>query len=82
LPQRWDELQGLFQQVQPPEYFAELFARTGAPFTLEAFRLPEAEFMLAALNSRAIRERITVLDLAAHAGVLEAAAEETLNLLR
>ncbi len=82
LPQRWDELQALFQQVQPPEYFAELFARTGAPFNLEAFRLTEEEFMLAALNSRAIRERITVLDLAAHAGVLETAAQETLNLLR
>ncbi len=82
LPEKWDELQALFQQVQPPEYFAELFARTGAPFNLEAFRLTEEEFMLAALNSRAIRERITVLDLAAHAGVLEAAAQETLNLLR
>ncbi len=82
LPHHWDELQMLFQQVRPPEYFTRLFAGTGAPFTLEAFRLSEEEFMLAALNSRAIRERITVLDLAAHAGVLEAAAEETLNLLR
>lgn len=82
LPERWDELQALFQQVQPPEYFADLFARTGAPFNLEAFRLTEEEFMLAALNSRAIRERITVLDVAAHAGVLEAAAQETLDLLR
>ena len=82
LPEKWDELQTLFHQVQPPEYFADLFARTGAPFNLEAFRLTEEEFMLAALNSRAIRERITVLDLAAHAGVLEAAARETLALLR
>lgn len=81
LPQKWDELQTLFQQVQPPEYFADLFARTGAPFSLEAFRLSKDEFMLAALNSRAIRERITVLDLAAHAGVLEAAAEDALQLL-
>jgi len=82
LPQQWDQLLELFQQVQSPEYFAELFARTGAPFNLEAFRLTEDEFMLAALNSRAIRERITVLDLAAHTGVLEAAAEDTLQLLR
>ncbi len=82
LPQKWDELQTLFQQVQSPEYFADLFARTGAPFNLEAFRLSKDEFMLAALNSRAIRERITVLDLAAHAGVLEAAAEDALQLLR
>ncbi|MCD6186782.1 MAG: iron-containing alcohol dehydrogenase [Desulfuromusa sp.] len=82
LPQKWDELQTLFQQVQSPEYFADLFARTGAPFNLEAFRLSKDEFMLAALNSRAIRERITVLDLAAHAGVLEAAAADALQLLR
>ncbi|WP_321367879.1 iron-containing alcohol dehydrogenase [uncultured Desulfuromusa sp.] len=82
LPQKWDALQDLFQQVQPPEYFAELFARTGAPFNLSAFRLTEEEFILAALNSRAIRERITVLDLAANAGVLEAATEDALLLLR
>jgi glycerol-1-phosphate dehydrogenase [NAD(P)+] len=82
LPQKWDQLQTLFAQVQPPEYFTELFARTGAPFNLEAFRLTEDEFILAALNSRAIRERITVLDLAAHAGVLETAAHDTLQLLR
>ena len=82
LPQKWDQLQTLFAQVQPPEYFAELFARTGAPFNLKAFRLTEDEFILAALNSRAIRERITVLDLAAHAGVLEAATEDALQLLR
>ncbi len=81
LPQKWDELQTLFRQVQPPEYFADLFVRTGAPFNLEAFRLSKDEFMLAALNSRAIRERITVLDLAAHAGVLEAATEDALHLL-
>ncbi|MDX2494916.1 MAG: iron-containing alcohol dehydrogenase [Desulfuromusa sp.] len=81
LPERWGELQALFQQVQPPEYFADLFARTGAPFNLDAFRLTKDEFILAALNSRAIRERITVLDLAAHAGVLEAATEDALQLL-
>lgn len=82
LPQHWEKLQSLFRQVRPPEYFAAQFARTGAPFNLEAFRLTEDEFLLAALNSRAIRERITVLDLAAHAGVLEAAAKDTLQLLR
>ncbi|MFK5927788.1 MAG: iron-containing alcohol dehydrogenase [Desulfuromusa sp.] len=82
LPEKWTELQTLFRHVQSPEYFADLFARTGAPFNLEAFRLTEEEFILAAMNSRAIRERITVLDLAAHAGVLEAATEDALQLLR
>ncbi len=82
LPQKWDKLQSLFRQVQSPDYFADLFARTGAPFNLEALQLSKDELMLAAINSRAIRERITVLDLAAHAGVLEAAAEDALQLLR
>lgn len=82
LPQHWDSLQPLFQQVQGPEYFVDLFTRTGAPFNLEAFRLSQEEFLLAAINSRAIRDRITVLDLAAHAQVLDLAAADALQLLR
>lgn len=82
LPQYWDELQNLFCRVRPPEYFVDLFKRVGAPFSLGAFNLTRDEFSLAALNARTIRERITVLDFAAHAGVLEAAAEDALNLLQ
>jgi glycerol-1-phosphate dehydrogenase [NAD(P)+] len=81
LPAHWAELQALFRKVESPEYFVDLFVRTGAPFTLDAFRLSSEKFLLAALNSRAIRERITVLDFAAHAQVLEAAAMDTLKLL-
>jgi glycerol-1-phosphate dehydrogenase [NAD(P)+] len=44
--------------------------------------LSQEEFLLAAINSRAIRDRITVLDLAAHAQVLDLAAQDTLKLLR
>ncbi len=82
LPQYWDDLQLLFKKIRSPEYFVDLFARTGAPFNLKAFRLTKEEFLLAALQSRAIRDRITVLDLAAHAEVLELAAEDALKLLR
>lgn len=82
LPQHWASLQALFERVQSPEYFVDLFARTGAPFNLQAFRLSQEEFLLAAINSRAIRDRITVLDLAAHAQVLDLAAQDTLKLLR
>ncbi len=81
LPDHWPQLQGLFRQVRSPEFFADLFSRVGAPFSLESLRLSREEFLLAALNGRTIRERITVLDFAAHARVLEAAADETLALL-
>lgn len=81
LPKRWTELVPLFRQVRPPDDFLELFKRTGLDFSLTSLRLSADEFLLAALNGRAIRSRITVLDLASHAGVLEAAAEETLALL-
>jgi glycerol-1-phosphate dehydrogenase [NAD(P)+] len=81
LPQHWAELVGLFRQVRPPAYFLDLFQRTGLDFSLASLRLSPDEFLLAAHNGRAIRSRITVLDLAAHAGVLNAAAEETLALL-
>lgn len=82
LPQHWHSLQALFRQVRGPEYFVDLFTRTGAPFNLEVFRLSREEFLLAAINSRAIRDRVTVLDLAAHAQVLDLAAEDALKLLR
>ena len=49
--------------------------------TLASLNIPEDEFYLAAVSARTIRSRITVLDIAAHAGVLRAAAEETIALL-
>lgn len=81
LPKNWDRLRKRFAAVRSPEFFLDLIRRTGFPMTLEALRLSKAEFLLAALSARAIRERITVLDLAAHAGILEASAEETAGLL-
>lgn len=81
LPANWDRLQGLFSQVRPPEFFVDLFRRTGIPFTLANLQLTSEDFLLSARNSRTIRERITVLDFAAHAQVLEAATQDALKLL-
>jgi len=81
VPQHWESLQKLFSLVRPPQYFSDLFTRVGTPFTLEAFRLDQEEFVLAARNSRAIRNRITVLDFAAHCEVLESSIEDVLKLL-
>ena len=81
LLQQWDRLQPLFAAVRKPEFFLDLIRRTGFPMTLDAIRLSPEEFKTAALTARTIRERITVLDVAAHAGVLEAAVEEAVGLM-
>ncbi len=81
LPRHWAELVTHFRQVRSAEYFLDLFRRTGLDFSLTTLKLSADEFLLAARNGRAIRSRITVLDLADHAGVLEDAAEATLALL-
>lgn len=81
LPQHWSELVTLFRTVMPPAHFLDLFRRTGFDFSLASLRLSADEFLLAAHHGRAIRSRVTVLDLAAHAGVLDEAAAETLRLL-
>jgi hypothetical protein len=49
--------------------------------TLESLNISKDEFLLAALSSRTIRERITILDISAHAGILKEAAEEAIELL-
>jgi glycerol-1-phosphate dehydrogenase [NAD(P)+] len=81
LPQKWPQISPLLATVPPAKVFLERIRRTGYPMTLSTLNLKSEEFMLAALYARTIRERITVLDLAAHAGVLEAAAEDALELL-
>ena len=77
LPAKWNELQKRFAAVRSADFFLNLIRRTGFPMTLDSLRLSKAEFIQAALTARTIRERITVLDLAAHGNILEAAAEET-----
>lgn len=81
LPRHWDRLQPLFAAVRKPGFFLGLIRRTGFPMTLGAVRLTPEEFKTAALTARTIRERITVLDVAAHAGVLESAVEEAAMLM-
>lgn len=81
LPAGWDRISAIISTVPPARTFFSRIRRTGYSMTLDALDLTAEEFLLAARNARAIRERITVLDLAAHAGVLEAAAKETLSLL-
>lgn len=82
LPSRWEKIQHLCGQVRGPEYYLSLFRRTGFPLTLDSLDLSEDEFFLAALSARTIRERLTVLDLAAQLGVLEQATHEVAALLQ
>ncbi|MEW6267200.1 MAG: iron-containing alcohol dehydrogenase [Thermodesulfobacteriota bacterium] len=82
LPPNWEKIQRLCGQVRGPEYYLHLFRRTGFPLTLDSLDLSEDEFLLAALSARTIRERLTVLDLAAQLGVLEQTAHEVAALLQ
>jgi len=82
LPEKWTAVRSLCRQVQTPEYYRDRMRRTGFALTLTALNLSVEEFLLAATTARAIRERITVLDIAAQAGVLETAAADALVLLR
>lgn len=81
LPEHWPGLRELYSNVRPPGYFLDLIRRTGFAMTFSALEIPEEEFFLAATSARTIRDRITVLDLAAHAGILEEAAREVVELL-
>ena len=81
LPENWQTLKMLFGKVKKPQFFIDLIRRAGFDMTLEALNLVKDEFRLAASASRTIRERITVLDLAAHTGVLEDATAAALELL-
>ena len=77
----WKKLRALFSQVRKPDFFVDLIRRTGFEMTLESLSISKDEFLLAALSSRTIRERITILDISAHAGILKEAAEEVIGLL-
>ena len=81
LPANWPTLQALFAQVRAPDFFVDLMRRTGLELTLPSLEISKDEFYLAATCARTIRDRITVLDLAAHAGLLEEAARETIERL-
>jgi glycerol-1-phosphate dehydrogenase [NAD(P)+] len=77
----WKKLKALFSRVRKPDFFVDLIRRTGFEMTLESLNISKDEFLLAALSSRTIRERITILDISAHAGILKEAAEEAIELL-
>jgi glycerol-1-phosphate dehydrogenase [NAD(P)+] len=81
LSANWLKLRALFGQVRTPDFFVDLIRRTGLEMTLPSLGISEDEFYLAATSSRTIRDRITVLDIAAHAGILEDAAKETIEIL-
>jgi glycerol-1-phosphate dehydrogenase [NAD(P)+] len=81
LPTNWRELKVLFGKIRPPDFFVDLFRRTGLEMTLQSLGISKDEFYLAATSARTIRDRITVLDISAHAGILEDAAGETIKML-
>ncbi|MCJ7498682.1 iron-containing alcohol dehydrogenase [bacterium] len=81
LPANWTELKTLFGRIRTPDFFVDLIRRTGLEMTLPSLGISKDEFYLAATSARTIRDRITVLDISAHAGILEDAASETIEML-
>jgi len=81
LPKHWAELNALFGQIRKPDFFVDLFRRTGLEMTLPSLGISKDEFTLAAISARTIRDRITVLDISAHTGILKDAAVETIEML-
>jgi glycerol-1-phosphate dehydrogenase [NAD(P)+] len=81
LPANWQKLKALFGMVRTPDYLVDLIRRTGLEMTLPSLGISKDEFFLAAISARTIRDRITVLDISAHTGILEDAAVETIEML-
>ena len=81
LPVNWRTLRTLFGQVKAPGFFVDLIRRTGLEMTLPSLGISKEEFSLGVTSARTIRDRITVLDISSHAGILEDAARETIGIL-
>ena len=81
LPANWLKLKALFSKIKTPDFFVDLFRRTGLEMTLPSLGISKDEFFLGAISARTIRDRITVLDISAHTGILEDAAEEAIEIL-
>lgn len=81
LPRNWREIKALCRKVQNPRYYLNLMRRTDHAMTLASLDIDADEYLLDALTARTIRERITVLDIAAQANVLEKAAREAMDLM-
>jgi glycerol-1-phosphate dehydrogenase [NAD(P)+] len=81
LPEKWETIRSFCRQVSDPEQYVNAIRRTGYPLDLCALNLNRKEYLLAASAARTIRDRLTVLDIAAHCGVLDAAAAEALELM-
>lgn len=75
-------LSPLYRAVPHPEEWIARIRKVGFPMSLSELDLDEKEFFVAARYARTIRERITVLDLAAQAGVLDDAVMDTVALLK
>jgi glycerol-1-phosphate dehydrogenase [NAD(P)+] len=81
LPANWRKLKALFGEVRTSDFFVDLIRRTGLEMTLPSLGISKDEFFLGAISARTIRDRITVLDISAHTGILEDAAEEAIEIL-
>jgi glycerol-1-phosphate dehydrogenase [NAD(P)+] len=72
LAAEWDDIRGLIEDVRVPTATIESVLRTaGGPLTPEAIHLERSFYEQAVLHGREIRNRYTILDLAAQSGGLD-----------
>jgi glycerol-1-phosphate dehydrogenase [NAD(P)+] len=72
LAAEWDDIRGLVEDVRLPTATIESVLRTvGGPLTPEAIHLERSFYAQAVLHGREIRNRYTILDLAAQSGGLD-----------
>ncbi len=81
LKSNWPEIQaGLrARNIPAPEYFRGLLEQSGAPASLPDFNLSRQEARRTLVVAKDIRDRFTVLDLAAAVGLLPDCAEQVLQ---
>lgn len=71
LAREWPEISARLSKVMlPPDYLKNVLLAAGAPITPQEIHLDRGDYEIALLRSREIRNRFTVLDLAASANRL------------
>lgn len=74
LRDRWPQVQEILRRIPPPDELQSALSRAGAPTTMAELGIDPQMSRLILLYARYVRERYTLLDVAADVGLLESFA--------